>query len=79
MVLGHYGEGGIPVLISNTEVKPFSAYGTCGLPCWESRSWPRTIDTTLSIININTLCSISSEKVQPVIFICYNAKKMKWR
>lgn len=44
MFLGHYSEGGTPVLISNTEVKPFSAYGTCGLPCWESRSWPRTID-----------------------------------
>ena len=38
--LGHYSEGGTPVPIPNTEVKPFSAHGTSGLPWWESRSWP---------------------------------------
>ena len=32
MFLGHYGEEGTPVLISNTEVKLFSAYGTAGFP-----------------------------------------------
>ena len=41
--LGHYSEGGTPVPISNTAVKPFSAYGTSGLPWWESRSWPSLI------------------------------------
>ena len=28
ILLGHYSEGGTPVLIPNTEVKSFSAYGT---------------------------------------------------
>ena len=31
-ILGHYSEGGTPVLIPNTEVKSFNAYGTAGLP-----------------------------------------------
>ena len=38
--LGHYSGGGTPVPISNTAVKSSSAYGTSGLPWWESRSWP---------------------------------------
>ena len=41
--LGHYSGGGTPVLIPNTEVKSSSAYGTSGLPWWESRSWPSLI------------------------------------
>jgi hypothetical protein len=32
IVLGRFSEGGTPVLIPNTEVKSFSAYGTAGLP-----------------------------------------------
>ena len=38
--LGHYSGGGTPVPIPNTAVKSSSAYGTAGLPWWESRSWP---------------------------------------
>ena len=43
-ILGHYSEGGTPVLIPNTAVKSFSAYGTAGLPWWESWSWPRIVN-----------------------------------
>ena len=45
LLLGHYSEGGTPVPIPNTAVKSFSAYGTSGLPWWESRSWPSFIVT----------------------------------
>lgn len=43
IVLGHYSGGGTPVPIPNTEVKSSSAYGTAGLPWWESWSWPSTM------------------------------------
>ena len=43
IILGHYSEGGTPVIIPNTSVKSFSAFGIAGLPWWERRSWPSII------------------------------------
>jgi hypothetical protein len=37
---GGNSEGATPVPIPNTEVKPFSAYGTSGETPWESRTPP---------------------------------------
>lgn len=38
IIIGYYSERGTPVPVPNTEVKPFSVYGTVGLPWWESGS-----------------------------------------
>ena len=42
-ILGDHGEGETPVPIPDTEVKPFSAYGTAWVTVWESRTSPRLI------------------------------------
>ena len=69
--LGHYSEGGTPVPISNTAVKSSSAYGTSGLPWWESRSWP-SLMLDIAITKIEFFVCFMITIVIEFFFILYS-------